>query len=272
MNKYYYVKDGKQKGPVSKDELIMNITRETLIWFEGIDDWKPALQVEEVKESLKKIPPPIPKKEEATPPPLPKEKLHFNSNKKDTSPKNIFINRDLYFALVLSFGLSGLILNNLTWYLFYSEVLSVLSLVFSITSCVFLLLFIYRKWKFIKDNSDISPGQAVGFLFIPVFNFYWIFIVFRKYAIIFNKVFYRNSITRNEISLGLATTIPILVVVSGALSIIIQFIDYNVFRVLVLELIFQNLLACSFFTLLAIYIYKISSKINLLYLQNKMQL
>lgn len=38
------------------------------------------------------------------------------------------------------------------------------------------LVFHYKVWKSIPDNhSGITPAKAVGFLFIPVFNIYWLF-------------------------------------------------------------------------------------------------
>jgi len=60
MKKYFY-SDGKEKfGPFSFEELKNeNITKETLIWFEGLEDWKPAKDISEFEEIFKLIPPPI---------------------------------------------------------------------------------------------------------------------------------------------------------------------------------------------------------------------
>jgi len=60
MKKYFY-SDGKEKfGPFSFEELKNeNINRDILIWFEGLDDWKQAKDIEEFEEILKLIPPPI---------------------------------------------------------------------------------------------------------------------------------------------------------------------------------------------------------------------
>ena len=60
----------------------------------------------------------------------------------------------------------------------------------------------------------ISPGKAVGFLFIPFFNYYWIFVVFRGFAVEFNKL-YGSAGCR--LSVGLATTLSILLVLNGLL-------------------------------------------------------
>ena len=60
MKKYFY-SDGKEKhGPLSLDELKEeNISNETLIWFEGLEDWAPAGELDEMKPILELSPPPI---------------------------------------------------------------------------------------------------------------------------------------------------------------------------------------------------------------------
>lgn len=60
MKKYFY-SDGKEKyGPLSLDELKQeNIAIDTLIWFEGLNDWTPASDIKEMKPILELKPPPI---------------------------------------------------------------------------------------------------------------------------------------------------------------------------------------------------------------------
>ena len=55
-----------------------------------------------------------------------------------------------------------------------------------------MLVFIHRMWASIQGGSArMTPGQAVGYLFIPFFNIYWIFQVFRGFARDFNSMLYR---------------------------------------------------------------------------------
>lgn len=60
MKKYFY-SDGKEKlGPLGLEELKEeNIANDTLIWFEGLDDWTPASELEEMKPILELKPPSI---------------------------------------------------------------------------------------------------------------------------------------------------------------------------------------------------------------------
>jgi len=60
MSKFFIHKDEQQQGPFTTDELKeLKITRETMVWFEGADDWKKAIEIEELKEVFKSIPPPL---------------------------------------------------------------------------------------------------------------------------------------------------------------------------------------------------------------------
>jgi hypothetical protein len=76
MTDFYYIKNGKQEGPVSKDALIVNISKSTKVWYEGIDEWSPAGEISELKDCFKKVPPPITPDERIMPPPLPKNSLN----------------------------------------------------------------------------------------------------------------------------------------------------------------------------------------------------
>lgn len=61
MIKYFY-SDGGEKGPVTLDQLKKkNIQKETLIWYEGLDDWKPAKEIRELDEIFELNPAATPK-------------------------------------------------------------------------------------------------------------------------------------------------------------------------------------------------------------------
>jgi hypothetical protein len=56
------------------------------------------------------------------------------------------------------------------------------------------LIYLYRAWSLVQPaGSTISPAKAVGFLFIPFFNLYWIFIAYRQWAEEWNKVCDRHT-------------------------------------------------------------------------------
>ena len=66
---FYYSENDKQLGPFSLEELKeKNIAKDTLVWYEGLEQWTKASDIVELQVLLKPVPPPLPLKSE--PPPL----------------------------------------------------------------------------------------------------------------------------------------------------------------------------------------------------------
>jgi hypothetical protein len=56
-------------------------------------------------------------------------------------------------------------------------------IVFRISFIFYILCFTYHLWERIQDDvTEITPGRAIGFLFIPFFNIAWLFKVWAGYA------------------------------------------------------------------------------------------
>lgn len=71
--------------------------------------------------------------------------------------------------------------------------LAFVPLIFSI---VVMGMFLYRMWDSIQDGqARMSPGKAVGFMFIPLFNIYWLFQVIYGFAQDYNKYIARRSLS-----------------------------------------------------------------------------
>ncbi len=58
-----------------------------------------------------------------------------------------------------------------------------------IWSCVLGIIYLYRAWSAIQGHPQVesTPGKAVGFMFIPFFSLYWIFIAYGKWAKQYNE-------------------------------------------------------------------------------------
>jgi hypothetical protein len=84
------------------------------------------------------------------------------------------------------------------------------------TGAITFYLFIYRIWDSIKDGQTTrtTPGFAVGGLFIPFYNFYWIFQVLPGFAADFNN--YKTQLRINTLPLSstLLMTVCILTLAS----------------------------------------------------------
>lgn len=83
MKQFFYSIEQQQFGPVAKEELQGKITKETLVWCEGMENWTNAGDVEELADMFPNIPtpPPIPEQKKTTPPPFSKD-----NNQIDLSP------------------------------------------------------------------------------------------------------------------------------------------------------------------------------------------
>ncbi len=108
MQKFYIHKDDQQQGPFSIDELQdLKITRDTLIWFEGTDNWKKAIEIEELKEIFNSIPPPIQSKKVVIPPPLVDKKFK-EKTKPNIDHNPIKKNTTLIIVVIIVIVVGGL--------------------------------------------------------------------------------------------------------------------------------------------------------------------
>jgi hypothetical protein len=99
---------------------------------------------------------------------------------------------------------------------------------------IFMVVLWYKSWAAIQDgHARTTPGKAIGFLFIPLFDFYWIFQAVWGLSKDFNAYLQRNSIPAARLPEGLflayciicfTTWIPILGLVLFVVNCIIALI------------------------------------------------
>ena len=93
----------------------------------------------------------------------------------------------------------------------------ILAIALMITGSVFLLVLYYKMWAAIQDGyARTTPGKAIGFLFIPLFNIYWTFQVIWGYSKDYNEYLRRHAIAAKPLSEGLflwACIVPFLGVI-----------------------------------------------------------
>lgn len=60
MRKYFYTNEKEKFGPFTFNELKeQNLSRNTKVWFYGLEGWKPLNEIEELNSLLNSIPPPL---------------------------------------------------------------------------------------------------------------------------------------------------------------------------------------------------------------------
>lgn len=89
--------------------------------------------------------------------------------------------------------------------------LFVLFLVLNILGSVLMFILTFRSWRLIQDGyARTTPWRAILFLFIPFFNFYWIFVCFYGLATNLNKYKQRYNLNGPQCHQGLMLTSIIL--------------------------------------------------------------
>ena len=82
---------------------------------------------------------------------------------------------------------------------------------------IVLCIFLYKVWSAIQDGkARTTPGKAVGFLFIPIYNIYWMFQAILGFAKDYNAYIERHGIKAPKLSEGLFLALCIFNLVEGA--------------------------------------------------------
>ncbi len=99
---------------------------------------------------------------------------------------------------------------------------------FVVLNCIFL----FRLWQ-LAQMSDLqiqkpSPGKAIGFFFIPFFQLYWIFILYRNLALHLNHLTTDNKISVTLLTVGVALVVALVIAPAG--GIIVMIVNFQFYR------------------------------------------
>ncbi len=86
---------------------------------------------------------------------------------------------------------------------------------FLITQIILTFVVIYKMWSSIQGGraTRTTAGKAVGFLFIPFFNLYWLFQVWGGFPTDYNRYLEEYSLPIPKLSNGLYIAYPILTLI-----------------------------------------------------------
>ena len=80
---------------------------------------------------------------------------------------------------------------------------------------VMLMILVFKMWGAIRGGvARTTPGQAIGFLYIPLFNFYWIFQAYWGWTKDYNATIARYGITAPRAPEGIVLALCILTFLS----------------------------------------------------------
>ncbi len=189
---WYYVRNSQRIGPVD-DAAIINligngtIIRQTAVWKEGMADWQEACQTE-LRDKFSGVPP--------TPPSF-SGLTTYSATSLPYTPQSLK-NLWLWFAWLVGVG--------------FPLCFVIVGLIPIIAGSVIGYILLYRFWSIIQDGkARTSPGKAVGFCFIPFFNFYWLYVAYVGLAKDLNLYCHERHIAGPTVNEGLALTWFILI-------------------------------------------------------------
>lgn len=98
-------------------------------------------------------------------------------------------------------------------------ILGVLGLGVALIDVILTLKILHRAWLVIQDgHARTTPGKAVGYLFIPIYNLYWVFVAWAGLAKDFNAFASRYRLPVRRLSVGLFTLQCVLMLVGIVLN------------------------------------------------------
>jgi len=108
--------------------------------------------------------------------------------------------------------------------------LYVLSTTLTVCTALIWSVLWYKAWASIQDgHARTTAGKAIGFLLIPIFNFYWLFQAFWGFARDYNSFIKRNRLQARELSEGLFLVQSILILSFALLTILGRIIQLTSF-------------------------------------------
>lgn len=170
----YYILDNQnqQMGPFTIDQLrLKGMTRNTLVWRQGLANWTEAYLVEDLNELFLIPPPPLAQQTNYT------QQNPYNSNYNVGSN----INNNIYDENFPISSLSLQQIHNYKSHFFREEFNTAVGIILHfLTFGIFTFIqvgLMHSKLPKIKQD-DFGSGKAIGFMFIPFFNLYWIFMFY----------------------------------------------------------------------------------------------
>ena len=257
MSMWYYTRDGQQNGPISEVELkglvaSGRLPDTSLVWAEGMTDWQPISSIH----ALAPAPAPADAPADASVNPYAAPSSGYETftasapiDLPDVQPTNFGLFATLYtigvlavvagYGLIFSSAFSSKGDASMDDGIMTGGVVVAIGFVPLMISGIMSLIYLHRAWTLLQPHTHYStPGKAVGFLFIPFYNFYWIFVAYWRWAQEWNRLVASNPNhhAAPRVSEGLFLAYSILNV-AGAILGILAFLPLVIVFLLVMKTI-----------------------------------
>lgn len=103
---------------------------------------------------------------------------------------------------------------------------------FAVVHAIYNCLLLARMWSAIQDGQTrITVGRAIGFTFIPLFNFYWIFRAWASYPVEYNRYVDRYDLPVAPLAGGWFVAYPLLMTLAWILYVPLLVVPFVFFVV-----------------------------------------
>ncbi|MFO0964675.1 MAG: GYF domain-containing protein [Gemmataceae bacterium] len=224
---FFLLVDDRRLGPLKKRQLVgAGLDHLSLVWHRGAKGWRPARSVAELDDILQDVPPPAPglglwAGARNLPQPATLHRLYgwlcFTC-----CAMLFFVAVAIAFAMLFEstrvFDFRGFAVRNPTY-----ETLAIAAALtaglFAVVSVILFVVLLHQIWSVIQDGyARLTPGLAVGLLFIPFFNVAWIFFAIALLPQELNLFARRHGYDARPASSGLA--------VAHCICLLIPFINF----------------------------------------------
>jgi len=156
------------------------------------------------------------------------------SNSEVTLRGGTTMNKTIYagiFSLSLGFFLLfglllgvAVLLQDLVWYqeapglgVQLIVILGILGFVqFLFVQMIYTFVVLWKMWRSIQDgHARTTPGKAIGLLFIPFFNIYWIFQVWGGFPTDYNSYVQRHRLPVSHLPAGVFKAYPAIILLTA---------------------------------------------------------
>lgn len=257
---WYYSAEGGQAGPYTTEQLLAliasaQIQQDTFVWHEGMTDWTPAGQIEQLfPASTAALSQAAPTPQSNDPYAVSQATASGISTPQGSYPSftvkkssyrlhliiGLIIPSALCIAMLCIFIFAGVSASNHPNEELSDPVATTIGLGFAlliggfyistIASSIIGLIHLYRAWFCIQPGrARATPGQAVGFLFIPFFNLYWYFIAYKGLADDWNRIMdsYEDLAPAPRLDSGVFLTFAICYIVFPPVAVIFYFMAHH---------------------------------------------
>jgi len=107
---------------------------------------------------------------------------------------------------------------------------------FLIVQMIYTFVILWKMWSCIQDGyARTTPGKAIGFLFIPFFNVYWVFQAWGGFPRDYNNYVDRHRLAVPHLSSGVFTAYPVLILLTAIpfLGIIVAMVNMFLFAAII---------------------------------------